>query len=639
MEDNVTSTAPQPATLLIIDDDPVVRESVAVYLEDSGFTVLEAEDGFQGLELFRKDRPDVLLLDLRMPGLDGLDVLAEVTREDDNVPVIVITGVGVLQDAVTAIRHGAFDFVTKPISDLSVLEHSVENALRQTRLKRENENYRARLEQEVGHKSQSLEERTRELEAANQQLTMEMVERKRSEEAYRRSESQLREIISFFEGFIFTCTPEGRIDFVNDKLQEHIGADPSQDLCHAVICGREEPCSWCRMDLARQGQTVRTEFFNPRDERWYYVIHSPMYDNQGQVHKCQTIMVDITERKQTEDSLKQSEAKWRKQSERLQSFMRGSDRFMGIVGKSRAMQTVFESMLQAANSQAHVIIYGESGTGKEVVAHTIHTLSERGERPFITVHCGAIPENLIESEFFGYVKGAFTGAQADKPGYLDAAHGGTLFMDEIGELSLNMQVKLLRAIEGQGYTPLGGREAKHADIRIIAATNKDLSQLMQSGEMRKDFFYRIHIIPITLPPLRERTDDIPLLIHHFLQQSSTQGQPATLPKNIMQAMSSYHWPGNVRELQNTIHRYLAFGRIDFLSPREGDNGDQLSRKHHDLDQYGNHPPTLYEVLQAREKEYIEQLLQAYKWHRSRVAEILGVDRRTLFRKMKSHGLD
>jgi len=525
--------------------------------------------------------------------------------------------------------------VTKPITDLAVLEHSVTNALNQVSLKKENAAYRLYLEEEVGKRGHSLEKRTQELEEANRSLHQEMAERTRSEEALRRSERQLREIISFFEGFIFTCTPDGSIEFMNDKLQAHIGSESSSGSCYELICAQDAPCSWCKGHLVLQGQTVRTEFFNPRDKRWYHVIHSPVFDLQGEVTKFQTIMIDITERKQAEDFLRHSEAKWRKQSQRLQSFMHGSDRFMGIVGKSQAMHEVYESMLKAANSNAHVIIYGESGTGKEMAAQTIHTLSERGERPFITVHCGAMPENLIESEFFGYVKGAFTGAQTDKPGYLDAAHGGTLFMDEIGELSLNMQVKLLRAIEGQGYTPLGGREVKKADVRIIAATNKDLAQLMRAGSIRKDFFYRIHIIPITLPPLRQRPDDIPLLIHHFLQQSSGTNQAVSLPKKEMQTMLNYDWPGNVRELQNTIHRYLAFGHIDFLSPQ---NEGQQTRSDPDFGLSGTEHRPLQEVLEAREREYIEHLLHEYRWHRSRVAEILGIDRRTLFRKMKAHGL-
>jgi PAS domain S-box-containing protein len=620
--------------ILIVDDDAVIRESVAVYLEDSGFEVLEAKDGFTGLDMTRRERPDLLLLDLRMPGLDGLEVLAEVNRELQDLPVIVITGVGVLQDAVSAIRHGAFDFITKPIADMAVLEHSINNALEQVRLRQENRSYRNHLEQEVATQTQALQERSRELEQANQRLTHEVRQRKSSEEALKRSEEQLREVINFFEGFIFTADSKGRILFQNEKLKLHCGMSSGQSRCHELICDQPEPCSWCRREEVFQGRTVRTEFFNPKDQRWFHAIHSPLHDGQGRVTRTQTVMIDITERKKAENSLKQSEVKWKRQSRRLQSFMRDATRFMNIVGKSEAMHQVFEAMLQAANSNAHVIIYGESGTGKELVADTIHKLSDRGDRPFVTVHCGALPENLIESEFFGYVKGAFTGAQADRPGYLKAADGGTLFMDEVGELNPSMQVKLLRAIEGQGYTPLGSSEVRQADLRIIAATNKDLSQLLQSGHVRKDFFYRIHVIPITLPPLRERPEDIPLLIHHFLQQSSKGSAPATLSPSVVKTMLKHDWPGNVRELQNTIHRYLALERIDFL--------DAEAHPASEAPQVPEEGPpaagSLHEVLLAREREHIEQVLRSNKWHRSRAAEMLGIDRRTLFRKMKTHGL-
>ena len=620
--------------LLIIDDDAVVRESVAVYLEDSGFEVHEAADGFTGLDMVRQSPPDLLLLDLRMPGLDGLEVLTETTRDFKDMPVIVITGVGVLQDAVTAIRHGAFDFITKPIADMAVLEHSICNALEQVRLKHENETYRGHLEQEVSRQTKALQERSAELEQANAQLSEEVVQRRHSEDAHRRSEEQLREIINFFEGFIFTCDPEGQVLFMNEKLRKHCGAGAGPRRCHGVICGQEKTCTWCRRSGVFQGRTVRTEFFNPKDQRWFHVIHSPIWDSQSRVIKSQTIMIDITERKQAEDSLKQSEAKWREQSRRLQSCMRGSNRFMDIVGKSEAMHKVYEAMLKAANSSAHVIIYGESGTGKEIVAKTIHKLSDRGEKQFVTVNCGALPENLVESEFFGYVKGAFTGAEKDKQGYLSAADGGTLFMDEVGELNLNMQVKLLRAIEGQGYTPLGSREARQTDLRIIAATNRDLTQLLQSGQMRKDFFYRIHVIPITLPPLRDRSEDIPLLVHHFLQRTSGGSRPAALSPAVLQTMMKHDWPGNVRELQNTIHRYVALEQIDFLETE----ADPPPPDRHGSLQGDPQTSNLQEVLNDRERAHIEEVLKQTRWHRSRAAEVLGIDRRTLFRKMKNHGL-
>jgi len=181
------------------------------------------------------------------------------------------------------------------------------------------------------------------------------------------------------------------------------------------------------------------------------------------------------------------------------------------------MQDVYEFILQAAATQANVIIYGESGTGKELVAKAIHETSDRSKKSFVTVHCGAIPETLMESEFFGYKKGSFTGANLDKRGYLDEADGGTLFLDEVGEIGLNMQVKLLRAIAGGGYTPVGSSTKKNTDVRIVAATNRNLRDMVKRGIMREDFFYRIHILPIYLPPLRDRKDDLPLLVDHFLQ--------------------------------------------------------------------------------------------------------------------------
>jgi transcriptional regulator with PAS, ATPase and Fis domain len=205
--------------------------------------------------------------------------------------------------------------------------------------------------------------------------------------------------------------------------------------------------------------------------------------------------------------------------------------------------------LKAAESNANVIIYGESGTGKELVAKSIHALSDRGSKPFVPVNCGAIPENLIESEFFGYQKGAFTGANQEKAGFLSAANGGTLFLDEVGEINANMQIKLLRAIDGGGFSPLGSNQIVKPDIRIIAATNRDLADKIHQGHFRSDFFYRIHVIPINLPSLRERREDIPLLIHHFLQLFGDDNKLQSIPETTMQAMQRYDWPGNVREFK------------------------------------------------------------------------------------------
>ena len=290
------------------------------------------------------------------------------------------------------------------------------------------------------------------------------------------------------------------------------------------------------------------------------------------------------------------------------------------------MQEVYEFILQAATTQAHVIIYGESGTGKELVAKAIHETGDRGRKSFVTVHCGAIPEMLMESEFFGYKKGAFTGANVDKRGYLDEADGGTLFLDEVGEVGLNMQVKLLRTIAGDGYTPVGSSAIRQADVRIIAATNRNLRDMVKRGIMREDFFYRIHILPIYLPPLRERKDDLPLLVDHFLNLYDKSHPP--LPGNIMEALLNYEWPGNIRELQNVLHRYLTLKRLDFA-------GGPAVQPIHDSTVRMQEYPVIKDIS---EKDHILKILSEHNWRRDKAAEALGVNRKTLFRKMKKFGL-
>jgi DNA-binding NtrC family response regulator len=601
--------------ILVIDDEPVIRESIATYLEDSGFTVLQAADGIEGLAMFRAEHPDLVMVDLRMPGIDGLEVLSSVTRESPDTPTVVVSGTGVLQDAVEALHLGALDFVTKPILDMAVLEHAARKALERSRLQFENRRYREHLEEEIRRRTQDLSERS---------------------QALKESQARLSAIIELFEGYIYTVTRDYRIEFMNRKLSEAVGRNGSEKRCHELIYDLTTPCPWCQSDRVWVGETTRWETRNPRDNRWLLGIGTPILGLDGTVHKIQTIAIDITERKAAEEALREREASLREENLRLRSTLKETGRFGSIIGKSAPMQKVYETILKAAQSDGSVIIYGESGTGKELVARTIHEMSRRGQGPFIAVNCGAIPEHLIESEFFGYKKGAFTGAVADKPGFLDLAHGGSLFLDEIGEIPPNLQVKLLRAIEGGGYLPVGGDKPGRSDFRIIAATHRDLRDEVENSKIRRDFYYRIHVIPIYLPPLRERKEDLPLLIHHFLTNLSDDDMVLTLPASVMQILKRYEWPGNVRELQNVIQRYVTLGEID-LNPTDDDTEKAQEAMVRpmpvDLDTF----PSLAEVLDRAEKDYIERCLHSHQWKRNRVAEILGIDRRTLFRKMKHHG--
>ena len=358
--------------------------------------------------------------------------------------------------------------------------------------------------------------------------------------------------------------------------------------------------------------------------------------------------MDITERKQAQKYLEEREVYLSRENVRLKSGIRDRFRFGPIVGKSRPMQQVYEMILQAAATDATAIVCGESGTGKELVARAIHDMSERKSAAFVAVNCGAVPENLLESEFFGHKKGAFTGADQDKAGYLDQADGGTLFLDEIGELGPGMQVKLLRVIEGMGFQPVGGGRMHHPKVRIIGATHRDLAERVREGGMRPDFYYRIHVIPIHLPPLRDRKEDIPLLIEKFLQLYAIRGPVPPVTGKMLDAALAYNWPGNVRELQNVLHRYVTLGRFEVphilepdkrLKPERGLPDDIRQGAIESASGSDGRKRPLLMRVENYERREILQALDQHQWHRGRAAESLGIHRRTLFKKIKKLGID
>ncbi|MEW6666018.1 MAG: sigma 54-interacting transcriptional regulator [Thermodesulfobacteriota bacterium] len=312
----------------------------------------------------------------------------------------------------------------------------------------------------------------------------------------------------------------------------------------------------------------------------------------------------------------------------LETNIRDRYRLGRIIGKSEAMREVYKLVLKAAAQTENVIITGESGTGKEVVAQTIHELSSRSEHPFVPINCGAIPADLLESEFFGYKKGAFTGAYSDKQGFLAAADGGTLFLDEVGELPLNMQVKLLRVLDHSTYSPIGSSEIKSANVRVIAATNRDLLEHVQSGKMREDFFFRLYIIPIHLPPLRKRKEDIPLLVEYFASERRA-GSPSSMfmPGYVMDALYAYDWPGNIRELQNTIQRFMMLGKLDMILSEKG-RASLLPASPEEI--------TVGDLRNYRnryEAELIRHTLRQTGGNRSQAAAMLGISRKTFYRKL------
>ena len=460
---------------------------------------------------------------------------------------------------------------------------------------------------------------------------------KKAEEKYRRI------FENAVEG-IYQTSFAGQIISANPAMARILGYDAPEDLMSNVTdigrqlytspLAREKFLEVIQREKSLSGYEVQ---FRRKDGSIIWVsLHARLIENgEGKDYNIEGIFSDITNRKAATEALRESEEWLRKENIRLRANIKDRYRFRDIIGKSPAMQAVYEFILKAAATEDNVLISGESGTGKELVAGAIHELSDRKEKSIITVNCGAIPDNLMESEFFGYKKGAFTGASKDKKGYLDLADGGTLFLDELGELSLNMQVKLLRVLDRRGFIPVGGHEIRHVDIRFIAATNKNLQERVKRGRMREDFFYRIHILPAHLPPLRDRKEDLPLLVEHFMRELAKNAKLPPLTGKIMEAIQRHNWPGNVRELQNVLRRYVALGNFSLALPREADGNDNLPMATVVSGPKGDDHK---KSLARYEKELIEASLMQNQWHREKAAASIGMARRTFFRKMKKFGL-
>ncbi|MFA5903110.1 MAG: sigma 54-interacting transcriptional regulator [Desulfobacula sp.] len=587
--------------ILIVDDQPE-NIRILVKLLKNRCKLMAAASGAEALESAMSDaRPSLILLDIMMPDMDGYEVCRRLKadKKTRDIPIIFITAMGETEDETKGFELGAVDYITKPFNS-AVVEARVNTQLELLA-------HRSHLEDQV-------KARTIDLTA---------------------SEARLSSIINAFRGFIYTCGKKDhfQMNFMNQAFKDWSGDKTGKRNCYYFIFGLDKPCASCPADRVYQGETIEIEYELPKDKKWYHVIHSPVFSDDGSVVKRQAILIDITTQKLREMELLERQENLRRENLRLKTSMRDRYRFGEIVGKSQCMQEVYENILKASATDASTIIYGESGTGKELVAQAIHNHSERKNKKMVTVNCSAIPENLLESEFFGYKKGAFTGADRDKAGFLEIADQGTLFLDEIGEIDLNIQVKLLRAIEGAGYTPVGSTKLLRPDVRIISATNRDIKELIRKKAIREDFFYRIHIIPIYMPPLRERKEDIPLLVEHFLKTRDP-GKRHLITAKIMDILLNYEWPGNVRELENTIHRFITLNRLDLIgvdlvaSNRQDEITMAVSLENQDL-------PA---VLEQVEKKMILDRLIKNKWSRDKTAKDLGVNRKALYRKIKLYGL-
>ncbi|WP_415719280.1 sigma-54-dependent transcriptional regulator [Maridesulfovibrio sp.] len=452
--------------ILIVDDENGIRYSLRGILEDEGFHVSEAESGEQALVYLADERPDLVFLDIWLPGMDGLEVLERIKKDWDWLPVVMISGHGNIETAVSAIKKGAFDFIEKPLS-LEKVVITAEKAVEFSRLQSENKALRTRI-------------------------------------------------------------------------------------------ATEQPAK--------------------------------------------------------------------------------------LTGESESIKSMREVIGQVAPTDAWVLITGENGTGKEIVARSIHSRSQRAENPLVAVNCAAIPEELIESELFGHEKGAFTGAEKAQEGKFELADNGTLFLDEIGDMSLKTQAKILRILQEQRFERVGGRKTINVDVRVIAATNKDLFQEIKNGNFREDLYYRLKVFPLEVPPLRERAEDIPMLINEFITRLTRQHgfKPLNFTDQAFNVLTRYSWPGNVRELKNFVERMLImFGGKevgpDKLPPEivNGPCNEDEDQKQLPLDL----PDGEVNFKKARadfEAQFLEAKLREYKGNVSKLAEAVGLERSSLYRKLKAY---
>lgn len=454
--------------ILIVDDEPDMTETCRRILGPAGYECLTANHAQEALSLLASERPDLLLTDLRMPEMDGMEMLGRAKEIDPQMPVVLLTAHATLESAVAAVKAGAFDYLAKPFS-IDQLKVAVERALTRRRLELEN-------------------------------------------------------------------------------------------------------------------------------------LH-------------------------------------------LREQLRGIFGFENIIGRSNALRQVLELVRKAARSDANLLVLGESGTGKELIARAIHANSPRAAEPFVPVDCASLPENLLESELFGHERGAFTGATAAKQGLVEAANRGTLFLDELGELPLGLQVKFLRALQERQIRRVGGTRQIDVDIRVVCATNRNLRELVKAGEFREDLYYRIAVIDIALPPLRERQGDVELLAMSFLAKFARRGAatPQGFEPEAMAALEMYSWPGNVRELQNVVERACALAEAEMITLADLPPHLRTAAPPPDRPSAGESAATLT-LKEAKERwvselesAYVAELLRREGGNVSQAARKAGVDRKTLHRLLNKHG--
>lgn len=575
------------ARILVVEDEAVLRLTFGQFLEEEGHQVSVAEDYTQAAKLLEKPDFDVIVTDIILAGKTGVDLLRTVRERGLQCRVIMITGEPNVETAAQAVRLGAFDYLPKPVTR--------ESLVKVTRLALEHK----RIADERDHYAEQMDMYRRELEA----------------------------IFNSVNEGIITVDADMRIRQVNSTAASIFGLLP-EDLIERpfadILPGKLEPARQALRETLKTHQPVvdrRVEFSLPaHGERVIIACAAPLTGERGVFAGAVLTLRDVT------------------RLTRLERQVEGITQYRDMIGKSGRIQQVFSLIKDLAETDSTVLICGESGTGKELVAAALHYSSARANGPFLKVNCAALSENILESELFGHVKGAFTGAVKDRAGRFEAANGGTILLDEIGDISPRLQLRLLRVLQEREFERVGDSRPIRTDVRVIASTNQDLEKRIQSGEFRQDLYYRLNVVRIELPALRERTEDIPLLVEHFVRRFNRQfKKEITGPSpDCMEILMRYPWPGNVRQLENCIERAFIVCHDSMLLPRHLPPEFQSFDVSRPLPGMHQTADTSQDGLQ---KEQMLAVLKQTDWNIAKTARKLGIARNTLYQRMKALNIE
>jgi len=598
-------------------------------------------DGFlQGLRSFA---PDIVLVDYSLPSFDGMTALEIAQERRPQVPVVFVSGAIGEERAIETLKQGATDYVLK--DELSRLAPAVRRALREADERRARKDAEEALRRAHDELEQKVEERTAELKDANAALKEEIEERKRIERALRESEERLTRIIDSAIDAIISVDPTLEISLFNDAAEEIFQCSAEEAECTSLEAFLTDPFETLvrrhierhqhshdddsgtggRYLAAPEGLRARR-----RNGETFPVEATLCPVRLPDEDRYLLILRDINDLKKAEEEVAQLQS----EKSYLEEELNREYNFDEIVGRSAPMHGVFDAIEQVAETETTVLITGETGTGKELVARALHDRSDRADQVFVKVNCAALPSDLIESELFGHEKGAFTGATEQREGRFELADGGTLLLDEIGELPLGTQAKLLRALQHREFERVGGSETIEVDTRILAATNRDLEAEVEAGQFRDDLYYRLNIFPIELPPLRNRPGDVPLLAEHFCEMyaSRTGKDIQSIASDALTVLERYNWPGNVRELANIIERAVILAR-----------GDQIRVDHLSIqDRAERRADPSFETLEEVQRRHIERALErtdGVVGGEDGAAQLLGMKRTTLLSRMDRLGVE